>query len=552
MATIEQYGCYTISASGIATPRLEGPACEAVSPYNGSLQTTFALQDHSSSPSHDSPSISRQLCGHIWALLRLAFVLFVMCLKPAARVCHSLLGSILQLIDSTMDTLPRWAQLLGISLRSRIRTRCPRLWRLIDRTIVLPIQIMQAIIKFNATTRSPPSSYKLQQSSSPLEFQIGTLVTIRLVERPSTVPADYHNRQDRVNLTQISALTSLDDIPTLEERSVCGLVRNELLERSPSPKKLLDTSKHSRKEAPTTEDSPEHGVEANTRCQNIVPNISSFDSHGPCSPRNNSVSHGSVDRTGPPQRSPKDAITTMRKSDYASTYRSRDSSGTFGADSATPDAESSSISSDPAHAESFSPVQLSLPYTIRDEAVAGVQNLPTCPLRGSRKVEQLSRMPFPLAHGLKQQDDRPSTISHLKSSRAKDPRPDIMKWAQKSRHNSNDSQPAFNDPFQENDDDDCCISETASCCDEPCTRRARLSPLQRSEGDDSHETCISCETCDRRHKRNRHSRIPRRVKPVEHAQRRSSSLTSYHSAQTTASAGTVVKRKVQKRKVRVY
>lgn len=218
-------------------------------------------------------------------------------------------------------------------------------------------------------------------------------------------------------------------------------------------------------------------------------------------------------------------------------------------DSGPADDETLSISTDRAHAESFSPVQLSLPYINRKEPISGIPGLPSYSTQEGQEADQPPTCPSSAT--LTPPDDHPTSIQRsYSSSIAEDNKANITEWARISQSESSIRQPEFNNPFQEHDDTDYCASETTSCYDDPFTSATKTSARQRSGGDECDETCISCETCNRRHKRVRGSRIPRRTKTSEYVRRRSSSFASCQSVQTTVSAGTVVRRKLQKRKVK--
>ncbi len=225
----------------------------------------------------------------------------------------------------------------------------------------------------------------------------------------------------------------------------------------------------------------------------------------------------------------------------------------YSGDAIPADCSASSVSSDPAHNESFSPEQFPLPSNVRNEPLFGSWAFTNSILQRSQATG-LPPPSSPLAPiSPEPRFDKPSTVlASLSSSSAQDESHQVTERAQNFQRLSG-VQSACGDSPPQHDDAGYYPSETASCCDRPFMPMRKRSEQQQSESDECYETCISCETCDRRHNRApRRSKIPRRVKTLEHFRPRSSSFTSYHSAQSSGSANTVVRKKLQKRKVRVY
>ncbi len=529
----------------------EGTITVVVSSRNGSVQTSFCVQDPSAPPAHDLASVFRQLFQHAVALVRLTFALCVMSLKPAVSVCCFLSERLLRWLDSILANMPHSAQFLGTFFKSQIRNRWPRLWKLICCTVVLPVHLMQAIIDFDEATRSPPTTLTLRGNGIAWDGQIDNVVTIRLL-RPSPLPtAQCDYRWYRADMGQRSIPTASDDIPTLEERSVRSSVSHKVLESSPPSDGFIRDLSQSK--VTPTEESPKPAMKDDDQSQSAAPDMLSYDLCG-TSARAREVSYcSSVDPLQVPQECPNDTIRPMHRSDEVNLNHPRQDAGACGADTIPADVETSSVSSDSAHAESFSPVSLPIPYTNRKDSLACVRILATCSPQEGHDIQQRSLVPFP-APGSPTPPGvhRSANLDSNSSSAAKGASTNTTKWARKVQYTSSDLQLACNDPFHPRDDADFCASGTTSCYDEQYTPTPRSSTQQQSEADECNETCISCETCDRRHKRTRGSRIPRRVKTLDQLRRRSSSFASCHSAPSTGSASTVVRRRLQKRKVKVY
>lgn len=553
MTAIGIYGFNSNPASQEPSFTSERMIQQAVSRRHGSLQTTLCIQDPPASAAHDSASIFQQLFRHVSALVRLTFALCIIAMQPAARLCRSLHKSLFGWLDTQWDQAPHCAQRLGTSLKFQIRIRWPRVTKIIDRTLIFPARLIEAVIEFPQVTRGPHDTNALQESSYPLEAQIDTVVTIRLVRRSPISNFQYENTQDGLNIRQILAAAALDDIPTLEERSVAGCVGNRLLGSSPSPDHAHDTNSRPQSEVVPGEHSPMQEIKANVGCQISVPTSASPGISETSAPMQNNAYHSSINPLEPPQKFLKGAIRPTYNMDEAIINLHRNGPRIRSVDTVSADAATSSVSSDPAHDESFSPEQLPFPYTKRDEPPAGVRARSTCSSRAGQRAGQPSPMPSLASDTSKPQfDRRPSLEESQSSDMAQDTSPNLTKWARRSWHNSTDSTSACNYRFHETDDVDYCASETTSSYEESCKPTTGASRPRRSEAGQCTETCTSCETCDRRHNRARHSRIPRRTKALEHFHPRSASFTSCYSAQSMGSAGTVVRRESPKRKIRMY
>lgn len=563
MATIQTYGRYSTPSSRERLTVSASTTGRAVNPRNGSLWRDFCLQEPSASPTVDLASTSRQIFRHVVALVRLVFVLYIMSLKPAARLCRSLTVSFLRCLVSTTKHVPKGAQLLGSSLQSKIRGRWPGVWRLMDRIIILPLQLMQAIVDFPEANRHPTEADALQWDNFNYDIQMETVVTARLGRRPSTPTARHEYEQNQPSLLQISAPIALDDIPTLEERSVPSLVGNLMLESSPFSNCSHETGDRSQSKITPIHGSPTPEAKANDKCCIAGPATTSFELTEPNLPMHKDAYHNSVDPLQPPREFPKSTIKRVHVCLEQNTDSPWIDTRNSHTDVTPARSETSSAASDPTHAESFSPVQFSLPYSNEKQPLTTVRTLSTWSPQTHHGIVQpppvtsspaASTPPPP-------NDDHASTASESHSSSlAKHPNlnPSVTKWARRLRQPSSETQPAWTEPFHPVDD--YYVSETASCCGETCSRptttKKHCWQQQRaSEADDcSNETCISCEACDRRHKRTNHySRIPRRVKTLEAFRGRSSSAGSCHSmAQTVGEVAAVGRRKLQKRKIKVY
>jgi hypothetical protein len=141
-------------------------------------------------------------------------------LNPVIRLCCYWFESFLRLLDNILDSVPRWALLLGRSLKSNIRSRWPIIWKLIDRTIVLPIQVMQAITDFQEDIQHPHNQNRIEGSSINLEGQIDNVVTIRLRRRSSPSVIRYEYAENTLGMRYMSAPITLDDVPRLGGHSI--------------------------------------------------------------------------------------------------------------------------------------------------------------------------------------------------------------------------------------------------------------------------------------------------------------------------------------------
>lgn len=241
-----------------------------------------------------------------------------------------------------------------------------------------------------------------------------------------------------------------------------------------------------------------------------------------------------------------------------STAYSPEPSETYNDYSGPPDAEISSDFSPFGRDESFSPEQFPFPDVDQEDSLLGLWTRPTSSLQEEREAERTSTpAPIPVPANTKAKARRPSgSPGSLSHSSAQDTIRIARKRSQSLEGVATDVHFPYEDAFPPQVYPDYCPSETRSCCDEePYVPRSRIKRHHQSETETETcaEPCISCETCDRRHRRvARRSRIPRRTKPQEGFRPRSSSFNSYHPAQSTVPATTVVRKKLLKRQVKPY
>ena len=548
MTTIERYEYHGTPASLKRSWISQGTIMVAVSSRKGTVQTTFCMQNRPAPPAQNPAPIYRQLFQHVAGLVRLALALFITFLRTTVRMCRLLSESFFSFLSSTFDNVSYLTSSLGISLKSQIRNRLPHLWKVLDRVVVIPAQIMQAIIDFDEATNGQSKKHPMQESSIIVKAPTDDVVTISLVEHSSTITVQYEDIQERRGIPQVSASTVLDDIPMLEGRSVAGCVSSKLLECSPYSSHSSDAVDRCYSKITAPEDPQKHDMSSGNNFQNTGPATAAFEICERTAKMQDDTYHSSIDPLRPPQVFPQAVVKPTHKSDEANLGSNEDNLELYDADSVPASVEISFVSSDADPDESFSPEQIPPPYTNRDEPLAGVRILSTSSVQG-QEVEQASLMRSLAADSSKAQANDPLSIPQSRSSRiAKDTTTQVTRWARKSQCNSSDSQSACNDPFHENEDRDNCASETVSCYEEQYRHTARALRQQPSRTDACNETCISCETCDRRHKRGRQSRIPRRVKTVKHFRPGSSGSIRCHSAQSMNSASTAVRRKLQERK----
>jgi hypothetical protein len=599
MSTIATYAYPNTSPSRHRLLTSGGAWNEVVRHRDGFLHTAVWVQSPSATPPcppSDLSSIVQQLFRLFVALLKRIFELWVFSLKPAAKACVSLNQSFLRRLDRTLNKMPGYTQLIEATLKSQTRVRMPVVWVFVCRTVGLPAQLLRAIIDFKHETSGPAHALPVQGEGSLLELQIDTAVSFRLMRLPLTLNPNFDNTKTPTNITQASVPSSLSDVPTLEDRSVPGYTNDRLLDYSHFSNGVVDTDERSQPEAMAAVASPKLEMTADEQFRGGSPDLASFELHETRAPIAKGTFSGQVEPLEPPQAFPRVAIRPLHNSDRANLdYAPKDpKSKHYGQmpteakisstssetaprvahrplrdqdktnlDYAPGDHESkysgsvptqsrnSSATTESAHAESFSPVQLSLPYLNRNEPLSGLHTLSTSLSGNGNDFQQPSQTPSPTEYSPTPSTDQPQVSQEsLSPATEEDTILTVRKWARQSQSNPPTSKPTFSNPFHETDEADYCASETASCCDDPFTTSTRAARQQRrSETSECNEACISCETCDRRHKRVRGSRIPRRTKTLDQLPQRASSFTGCPSEQMTGGT-VVVRRKLQKRKVK--
>jgi hypothetical protein len=561
MPSIESYEYHENPAYRTLSLIVEDRVTVAVSSRNGSLQATVSTQDLPDPPASsaaDLASISRLLFWHINGLLQVILALCVMsfttAVTPIVRVCRSLKELFFQWFDSTLENVPHPARLLGTFLKSQVRSRWPCLQRVVYRTIVSPAKLVQAITDFQAPIFGLPDPNVMRGSTVSLHDHINDSVAIRLIKRPSIPSADYHSTQSRRRTSQTPAPTVRDDLHIFDERSVSSYVSDGLREKSSRSERSRNTL--DRCQGETTP--PEQQVKFSDQCHTNESHAARLDlcEIGAGTPKD--AEKSSPNPLQPPRQFSENPSRLLDNFDETTLDHRQEVSGTQNCNSVLADGEVSPISSDFAHAESFSPEQLHFPHTNETKRPTESAIFSTLSSQEGHQGGQLLQT-LPLTPAIPEPHDNQTTASpdtHPASVTRYTPPPDLkssehQQTTERFQDKFSSLHLACDGAFIQNDDTDYYASETTSCCGEPYARTARTSGHQQPEADACDETCFSCETCDRRHKRARRSRIPRTVKTFEHYRPRSSSFTSCYSARTAGSASTVGRKRLQKRKANV-
>jgi hypothetical protein len=552
MASIDSYDYYDDAiAPWKRSLNSESTITIVVNPRNESVHTTFHPQDPPADPNPDVASICCQSLRCIITLMRLTFTLFFMPFTPAIRLCRSLKRWFLQWLLDNMQQRARWFRVV---LNSQVRTRWPKLWRTMSRIILLPLQIVHAIITCQEATCRPPVETAVETNPIRFDDHFDSVVTIKFMKRYPGSTTEHKYLEKPLSIPPSLPLGHLDDLPTLEGRSTPTSKGNRLLDSRPYSGNPFESTEHFQRGNIAPEDSPQQEMQPFGPCE----------SRGSATPRlppcdgtarmTEDVQQSSVDQVQSPEACSDGNISPIQKSKTAQfcnvgSHHLPATPENCKDDAATADCNRSSISSDPAHDESFSPEQFPLPDINRKEPLFGSWTITNSSSQRGHEVE----LPSPSSTSPEPRLDRPSTVlGSVSSSSAQGETQLVTERPQNFQRLSGVQSACGGSPLQ-HDDTEYCPSETTSCCERPYMPTRRISGQQRFEADECYETCISCQTCDRRHNRApRSSKIPRRVKTFEHSHRRSSSFTSYHSAQSAGSASTVVKRKLQKRKVKAY
>lgn len=557
MATNATDGYHSRPASEERSLVLEGATTVAVSSRDGSLHATFCIQDPTPYPANDFAPTCRQLLRHLVGLLRLTAALCITILKLVFGLCHSSTKRVLGQFDSILDKVPHRDQLHRARLKPQIHGGWLGLEGLIGRTIVLPVQLTQAILDFDGRAWDPVDAHPTQEGDIFWEGRFENIVTIRLERHPPPGTAQDEYTHNGLGKSQRAASIALDDIPTLEGRSAPTAMYSRLLKRSLSRNHSQHISDRPSSRVSFTEDEPQHKGSAEDQGLSDDDDAELFNRGESSASMQDNPDRSSVVSLQLNQQFSKGAMSPMHNSNEASLYLPQDDDESYAVDAASAGAETSPLSSDLANVESFSPVQLPLPPTNSTGSLTSVRRPSIHSIHSSKRrhgTEQLSVMPTLAAHPSPPHSDHsPTTPESQFSGIAQETSRSITKWARKSRGSTSDIQTTCNDSVYTNEYPESCRSGRTSSYGEPSPPTSRISPQHRSEADGCDKPCISCETCDRRHERARQSKIPRRVNAVEHHRRRSSGPASCHSAQSTGwAAGMAGKEKFQKRKIKVY
>jgi hypothetical protein len=493
----------------------------------------------------------RELFHHLAALARTIFTLYVLPLVLLIRACLSLNKILLQSPRNTLLDLPNWGRGLRSFVNSQICSRSFTPEEFIDLVIFFPIRVTHAILEFlEAKTRFLITSTSPGSVASSGKY-VGDSIAIRLIECSYLPSVEYDNVQHECRIPQTLDSATLDDIPSLEQHYIASPASNSL-EQYPSAymNRFRDSPGYPIDALPTI-NLPALTDQAKDEVQVTGLNERALEGRELGGPIIIDSDQSSTDLLQSPQEPPKSTTWPVHSSKESRLDRSeeRRRQGHPGAPARR--SHASSITSDPAKAESFSPIQFT-PRTSRIYSWEGMRYLSSYST-GSRDADQ----PPSLA------PDAPdaSTSEHDRSSNPADSGPSTpgrnfshhsINHARSSEKSSVDIQSPYKEINPLKEDSGWYLNETKSHKDEPTLVNLRSTRQQEPEADELSDTCVSCETCNRRHRRTCPSKIPRKVKKVEPFRPRSSSFGGYHSTPSAASASTALRNKLRKRKSQVH
>jgi hypothetical protein len=533
-----------VSAGGVAVVRLAS---------SDTVQATVSIQNPPYSTMADPRSICRHLLQHLVGIIRLCLLLCLFSTNTAIKFGCRRTRPILGGLDSATGRLPYWAGVWISCLKRRMQNLWPSLWSLINQSLLLPIQSLQARIEAYEQAQQVPAFTGLSPEKVSSDGESDYIITINHLGGPIRVQPLRLPQQNSFSNPQTLPRLGPDDIPTLEEptspvstheRPVIDLQSTSLHESTMRhPQRVLS--------AGLPQD-----LSNDLKCRNAAEHnsiVSELSNKGFSiatrvrSPWRielpQSSARGTSKTTSGPAGSPVQSDHQAHQKD--SCVRTRES------EMVPPSARKSSLSSDILHAESFSPERLIPSFHFSEEGLTQLKSLlASSPQTNNLEYSPTAVCPDPL-HGEQSPDvdayytDKPPQTAPVRTERP---------------HSTQHRPPALRSPLpsksSQHYETDYCPSDTTSFNDHPSPTSSGPHHQRNPSEDQYAESCVSCETCDRRHQRAcRSSRIPRRVKTFEHCRPRTGSLGSCYSGKSAASVGTggtVVRRKLGKRKVKVY
>lgn len=307
----------------------------------------------------------RELIQLLAALVRTIFTLCVLPLVLFISACLSLSKILLQYLRGPLLDLSNWNRGLRNFVKSQICSRSFNPEEIIDLVIFSPIRITHAVLEFlEAKTRSLITSPSPRSAASS-GIYVEDALAIKLLG-PAYLPLlQPEYVQHNSYIPQTPTLATLDDIPTLEQHSIAGPAGKAFDQcRSASLNRFGDTH-GCQIDALPSRNLPAQTDQVKDEVQIAGRNETGLERRELGAPMAVDSNQSSTDLLQSFPEYPKRATWPVHSSKGNRLERSQERRWQSHPGAPARRSNASSITSDPAKAESFSPIQFTLPRASR-------------------------------------------------------------------------------------------------------------------------------------------------------------------------------------------